>query len=279
MNAMHAAPFISLVISTYNRPDALQAAVEACFAQTDRNFEIIITDDGSTGATRACVDALMARAPVPMQHIWQDDKGFRLARARNLGILASRGPYLVFLDGDCVPQRDFIAQHRKLAQCGHIVTGSRILLDQALTERILAEGIDLSATGAGERLGFRLRGQMNKLLQTLVRLPDVGRVSQRFSWRRIKGCNMAMWRCDLDTVGGFDESFCGWGHEDSDLVVRMFNAGIMRKDGAFATEVFHLWHREAQRDHATSNKHLVLARAANKSFLADQGLHTPSEQS
>ncbi len=110
------------------------------------------------------------------------------------------------------------------------------------------------------------------MLQLLVRWPDAGRASRRFSWRRIKSCNLGVWRRDLDTVNGFDESFLGWGHEDSDLVVRLFNAGIMRKDGAFATEVFHLWHREAQRDQESSNRKLVLARAADKTVLATRGL-------
>jgi glycosyltransferase involved in cell wall biosynthesis len=274
---MQEATFISLVISTYNRPDALAAVIEGCFAQSDRNFEIIIADDGSTATTRQCVDALKARAPVPMQHVWQADEGFRLAMARNRGTLAARGNYLVFLDGDCIPQRDFIAQHRKLAQRGYMVTGSRVLLSEAFTARVLTERIDLPGASGAAKFGFRLRGHMNKVLQLLLRLPDIGRGTKRFSWRRIKGCNLAMWRSDLETINGFDESFKGWGHEDSDLVVRMFNAGINRKDGAFATEVFHLWHREAKRDQATSNRHLVLERAANKSYLASQGLSTTSQ--
>jgi glycosyltransferase involved in cell wall biosynthesis len=276
---MPATPFISLVISTYNRPDALAAVVEACFTQTDTDFEIIIADDGSSEATRACVQALAARSPVPLQHIWQPDDGFRLAMARNRGTIAASGQYMVFLDGDCIPQRDFIAQHRKLAQKGYLVTGSRILLGEAFTARILAEHIDLPAASASAKLGFRLQGHMNKVLQLFLRLPDIGRASHRFSWRRIKGCNLGMWRSDLEIINGFDEGFRGWGHEDSDLVVRMFNAGVHRKDGAFATEVLHLWHREAQRDQATSNRGLVLERAANKSYLASQGLHSPSSNS
>ena len=275
---MPVTPLISLVISTYNRPDALAAVIEACFLQTDSNFEIIIADDGSGPATRECVAALTARSPLRMQHVWQPDEGFRLSTARNRGTLAASGAYLVFLDGDCIPQRDFIAQHRKLAQQGYLVTGSRILLSEAFTARILAERIDLPGASSSAKLGYRLGGHMNKVLQVLLRLPDTHRTSQRFTWRRIKGCNLAMWRCDLDTVNGFDESFRGWGHEDADLVLRMFNAGVMRKEGAFATEVFHLWHREAQRDQAASNRHLVLERAANKSYLASQGLHTPARQ-
>ncbi len=275
---MQEATFISLVISTYNRPDALAAVIEGCFAQSDKNIEIIIADDGSTASTQQCVDAMKARSPVPFQHVWQDDDGFRLAMARNRGTLAARGNYMVFLDGDCIPQHDFIAQHRKLAQRGYLVTGSRVLLSEAFTARVLAEHIDVPGASGAAKFGYRMRGHMNKVLQLLLRLPDIGRGTKRFSWRRIKGCNLAMWRSDLEKINGFDESFKGWGHEDADLVVRMFNAGVMRKDGAFATEVFHLWHREAKRDQATSNRHLVLERAANKSYLASQGLSSTPRQ-
>ena len=275
---MHPLPSISLVISTYNRPDALAAVVEACFSQSDQDFDIIIADDGSTATTAQCIAALKARSPVPVQHVWQADDGFRLAMARNRGTLAARGDYLVFLDGDCIPQRDFIAQHRKLAQRGYMVTGSRVLLSEAFTARVLAEHIDLPGASGAAKFGYRLHGHMNKVLQLLFRLPDIGRAKHRFSWRRIKGCNLGMWRSDLEKINGFDEGFKGWGHEDSDLVVRMFNAGVNRKDGAFATEVFHLWHREAQRDQASSNRHLVLERAANKTYLASQGLHSSSRQ-
>ncbi|HEY0061076.1 MAG TPA: glycosyltransferase family 2 protein [Telluria sp.] len=271
---MQQSPFISVVITTYNRPDALAAVVQACFAQSDTNFEIIIADDGSTANTKACVDSLKARSPVPLQHVWQPDDGFRAAMARNRGTLAARGDYIVFLDGDCMPQRDFIAQHRKLAKPGYLVSGSRVLLSAALTERILTEHIDLPGASALRKLGWRLRGDFNKVLQVLLRWPDMGRESRHFTWRRIKSCNLGVWRADLDAVDGFDESFLGWGHEDSDLVVRLFNAGIMRKDGAFATEVFHLWHREAKRDQESSNRRVVLERAAAKTVLATQGLRS-----
>lgn len=273
---MQRAPFISVVITTYNRPDALTAVVEACFAQNDKNFEIIIADDGSTANTKSCVEGLQARSPVPLTHVWQEDLGFRAAMARNRGTLAARGDYIVFLDGDCVPQRDFIAQHRKLARPGFFVSGSRVLLSPALTARVLEEHIDLTAASVADKIGYRLRGHTNKVLQLLFRFPDIGRESRRFTFRRIKSCNMGVWRSDLDTVNGFDESFLGWGHEDTDLVVRLFNAGVMRKYGSFSTEVLHLWHKEAQRDQESSNKRLVLERAANKTILATQGLNTGS---
>lgn len=266
------APTISVIVTTYNRPDALETVLEACFDQDDKDFDIVIADDGSTAATRECIERLKARSPVPLQHVWQPDQGFRAAMARNRGTLAARGEYIVFLDGDCIAQRDFIARHRKLARRGYLVSGSRVLLGAQLTRRILADRIDLHRMGLGDKLRFRLAGDINKVLQLLVRWPDAGRARRRFSWRRIKSCNLGVWRADLDKVNGFDESFEGWGHEDSDLVVRLFNAGVMRKDGAFATEVFHLWHREAQRDQESSNKRLVLERAQNGTVRATKGL-------
>ncbi|MBB3118037.1 glycosyltransferase family 2 protein [Pseudoduganella violacea] len=269
---MQQASTISVIITTYNRPDALTAVVEACFAQDDRNFEIIIADDGSTNNTRERVAALKARAPVPLTHVWQPDEGFRAARVRNLGTLAARGDYIVFLDGDCIPPRHFVAQHRKLAEPGYLVSGSRVLLSQDYTARLLAEHLDLPRLGLWGRLRLRLAGHSNKFLQTAITWPDLGRRRKRFSWRRIKSCNLAVWRRDLDLVNGFDESFLGWGHEDSDLVVRLFNAGVLRKDGACATEVFHLWHKENQRDQESSNRAVVLQRAADRTTQATVGL-------
>jgi GT2 family glycosyltransferase len=152
------------------------------------------------------------------------------------------------------------------------VSGSRILMSERLTRRVLEEGIAIPETGLATRMGWRLHGDLNKTLQLGLRWPDLGRVRNSFSWRRIKSCNLGVWRSDLERVNGFDESFTGWGHEDSDLVVRLFHAGVKRKDGAFATEVFHLWHREAQRDQESSNRKVVLERAANKVTQAAVGL-------
>lgn len=272
IDTMHQTAKISVVITTYNRPDALAAVLEACFTQNDKNFEIIIADDGSTDNTRDCIEKLKQHSPVPLTHVWQADLGFRAAMVRNKGILAASGSYIVFLDGDCIPQRNFIEQHRLLALRGHLVSGSRVLLSPAYTSKVLLTPVNHQQLGPFAKLRLRLAGDINKVLQLFITWPDVGRTSKRFTWRRIKSCNLGVWRSDLDLVNGFDESFLGWGHEDSDLVVRLFNAGVMRKDGAFATEVFHLWHKENARDQESSNKQLVLERAANKTTQASCGL-------
>lgn len=267
------APSISVIVTTYNRPDALEAVVSSLFTQSDRDFEIIITDDGSGPATQECVARLRERSPVPLTHVWQEDIGFRLAMSRNGGIRVARGSYIVILDGDCMVQRDFVAQHRRLAQRGYMVTGSRILLQAGFTARVLADRLDLQALGFPALLRHRLAGHINKVAPLVLKLPDLGRRQRKFSYRRIKGCNLGIWRADLEAINGFDESFTGWGYEDSDAVLRLFNAGIMRKDGAYATEVFHLWHREATRDRASSNQQIVEQRRQAGTVRVEHGLH------
>lgn len=264
---------VTLIVTTYNRPDALELVLGACLAQTDRNFEIVIADDGSGLPTRELIERTALRSPIPIVHAWQPDEGFRAAASRNRAIAAARGDYLIFLDGDCVPQRNFIARHRALAQPRTIVTGSRILLRERLTAYVLEQQLALAEQSAGFWLRQRAAGQVNKVLPLLVQLPDFARRRvDGFVWRGIKTCNLGAWRSDVATVNGFDESFVGWGHEDADLVARLHNAGIGRKQGFMATEVLHLWHPEAARDREGPNHARVLARLADGTTRAEKGL-------
>ena len=268
---------ISVIVSTYNRPDALERVLAGCIAQYDPNYEIIVADDGSTEETRATIARIADTTPIRIEHVWHPDEGFRLSAIRNKGIARARGNYLIFLDGDCVPQHDFVLQHRLLAQAGSIVTGSRILLDETLTREVLDQQIALPDQTAAFWLKQRMAGKANKITPLLIKFPDSEwRRLKGFKWRGIKGCNMSAWRSDLEQVNGFDESFVGWGHEDADLVVRLANLGVHRKLGAYATEIFHLWHREQARDHENSNYGRVQARLTDGSVRAERGLSEAS---
>src|SRR4051812_18128854 len=108
------ANLISVILSTYNRADALEAVLRSLARQGDSEFEVIVADDGSGPETAALVEAWKARVGHRIEHVWHDDAGFRLAEIRNRGLLASRGAYVVFLDGDCIVRPDFIARHRRL---------------------------------------------------------------------------------------------------------------------------------------------------------------------
>jgi glycosyltransferase involved in cell wall biosynthesis len=244
---------ISVIVTTYNREDALDAVLSTLSRQSDRGFEVVIADDGSRPMTAAVVEHWRTRLGVQLSHVWQLNCGFRAAEIRNRAILACRGDYCIFLDGDCIVPPDFVATHRKLAEPGWFVTGNRVLLSAALTEAVLREHLQPETWGASAWIGQRLRGGVNRLA-ALLRLP-LGplRKLQARRWRGARSCNLAVWRSDLERVDGFDASFTGWGREDSDLLIRLLRCGLRRKDGRFATGVIHLWHAQLDRAQLAAN--------------------------
>ena len=262
---------VSVVITTYNRSDALLAVLAGLVRQTDRHFEVIVADDGSRAEhQRALQESPLARA-LKVVHVWHPDVGFTASKVRNRGVAAASGRYLIFLDGDCVPEVDFIARHKRLAAPGHFVNGSRVLLSPALTQRVMAGAEQISGRSALFWLGQRLRGHASKLTH-LLRLPgNFLRIRRNFYWKGIRSCNMGVWRSDYERIDGFDESFVGWGHEDADFVLRLHHAGVARKNGFCATEVFHLWHKEAARDQESQNARTVRERAQTDIVRAASG--------
>lgn len=267
---------ISVVITTYNRSDALLAVLAGLQQQTDRNFEVVVADDGSRDEHRQAVDDAALAGELRVIHVWHPDVGFTASKVRNRGVSAASYPYIVFLDGDCVPEIDFIARHKALAEPGCFVNGSRVMLSEDLSRRVIDGQTPVCGRSAGFWLGQRLRGHASKLTQ-LLRLPARWPRRKRpgFSWKGIRSCNMAVWRSDYERVDGFDESFVGWGHEDADLVLRLHHAGVVRKNGFCATEVFHLWHREASRNNESQNARTVRERAQTSIVRAALGYSRP----
>lgn len=263
---------ISVIVATYNRPDALRAVLAGFCEQTDRGFELLVADDGSRDDTRALVESIAPSAPIPLAHVWHEDTGFRLAAIRNRAAAQARGDYLVFVDGDCVPLTDFVAQHRSLAEPHWMVAGNRLLLSEGFTRRVLTEQVPIHRWTLSQWRAARRRGDINRVLP-LLRLP-LGPLRRLGGsrWPRVRGCNMAVWRRDLARVNGFDESFLGWGYEDSDFAVRLVNAGVGLKKGAFATGLLHLWHREHDRAREGVNWERLQQRIRSRETRADLGL-------
>ncbi|MGB8608311.1 glycosyltransferase, partial [Bradyrhizobium sp.] len=210
------AELISIIVTTYNREDALDAVLRSLARQDDGHFEIIIADDGSGEATAKLIDTWKTKFG-RLDHVWHPDFGFRAAEIRNRAILAARGVYCVFLDGDCIVRPDFVAIHRRLAEPGWFVTGNRVLLSADLTTKVLREKLMPGAWSLGRWFTERWRGGVNRL-SALLHLPlgPFRRVRQR-AWQGARSCNLAIWREDLDRVDGFDADYSGWGKEDSDI--------------------------------------------------------------
>jgi len=165
---------------------------------------------------------------------------------------------LVFLDGDCIVQPDFVARHRALAQKGYLVTGSRVLLNENLTTELLAWPQWSFERFSSNLISKRLSGGINKYWPLKVKLGNGSwRDYKKFVWRRIKGCNMACWKADAEAINGFDENMTGWGHEDADFIFRLQHHRIRRKSGSWSTEVLHLFHQIHDQSNATENARRV----------------------
>ncbi|MCH2133752.1 MAG: glycosyltransferase family 2 protein [Phycisphaerales bacterium] len=246
---------ISVIVTTYNRPDALDAVLRGLAAQEERGFEVLIADDGSTGETADLIREQAATFPAPIHHIWHADQGFRAAAITNRAISAATGEYVILMDGDCIPRPCFLSWHRRLAEEGWMVGGTRLLLSESFTKRILSERLPVHQWTRRQWIGPRTRGWTNRVLPILLPLPD-GRWRRRHpkSWKSLRTFSMAVHRSDLLTVNGLDESFTGWGSQDSDLIIRLMHAGVRIKSGRHSSPVLHLWHPEQPRDDAAGNR-------------------------
>lgn len=244
-------PRVSVVVTTYNWPQALEKALRALAAQDVLPAEVVVADDGSGPDTRVCLQRLAAAYPVPLRHVWQPDAGFRAAMARNRAIAATSGDYVILMDGDMVAHPKFVRDHLAAARPGSFVQGVRVLTDEVARDRLLRSG--RSRVGPFERgIGRR---------RHTVRLPWLARVwagaSAGHSTRAIKTCNQGWWRSDLLALNGFDERYQGWGREDKDLALRAINAGLRRRSLRFAGLATHLYHPERHDRVASANDPLL----------------------
>jgi len=264
---------ISLIITTYNRPKALIYVLRALTAQTVKNFEVIIADDGSTQETTEMIENFRSHAPFSIQHSWQADEGFRAARARNQAILKADGDYLIFLDGDCLPFPDFIARHNQLAESGYFVAGNRILLSQPFTTQLLEKSTqkDIWQWQTIDWISAYFHRHINRLLP-LLRLPDNFLRKYNQSWQGAKTCNLGVWHENILKINGFNESFQGWGHEDAELVVRLLKSDVKRKEGRFSVPVLHLWHPDNDRSQESANRQRLEKMLANTDTVTKSGL-------
>lgn len=268
---------LSIIVSTYNRTDALNAVLAGLAQQigTTRNeWEVIVADDGSGPATREVIERWQAHFPCALRHVWHEDTGFRLAAIRNRSAAQAAGDYLVFLDGDCIPFPDFAAQTLQLAEPGWFVAGNRVLLGEVFTANLLKQANPAAPVSwsAFRWLLAKLKNEANRTAPWL-RLPlNSVRKRRARHWQVLKGCNIGVWKRDFETINGFDESFSGWGHEDSDFAVRLIRAGIQLKDGRFAVPVLHLWHKENDRSKQSANWARFEATLNGNHIRARQGL-------
>ncbi len=245
---------ISLIISTYNWPQALNLCLNSVRLQTRMPDEVIIADDGSREETRDMIAEQAKTFPCPLHHAWIPDEGFRLSKSRNNAIRNyCSGDYVIFIDQDIILDRHFTADHERIAEEGYFVCGGRAKLEKAITDRL--------TTGENIHLGFFTQGVSRKL--NTVHAPWLhGLTRNMYSSRPLygRGANMAMWAKDLKAVNGFDEDIMGYGGEDVDLFNRLLNSGVKKKYAQFCAIEYHLWHKRGQLTEAKAVKNFAIER-------------------
>lgn len=264
---------VSLIVITYNWPEALDRVLASVAAQTRLPDEVIVADDGSGESTRVVVERWAQHFPCPVRHVWQDDLGFRAARCRNRGIAASRGDYILLIDGDMLLHPAFVADHLALAERGFFLQGGRIKATAAETARLLAGGRPVFAPWSPADFrafdGTRRHYAFHAL--ALAR-----RKARQRRGGRVMSCNMSFWRDDLLRVNGFDERMEGYGAEDRELAARLENAGLRRRQLKWAALAVHLEHASRAQpdvdDMSLPNNRLFRATVEQRIVRCERGI-------
>lgn len=240
----------SLIIATYNWKEALALVLATVRAQTVLPDEVLIADDGSRDDVREFLAREAATFPVPLRHLWQEDAGFRKARILNEAMAQAKGDYLIAIDGDVMIHREFVRSHLRFARRGWYIQGSRMMLGETATARTLAAGRRMAGA-----LSPGVRNRINGIHAPILSRFSRGEPGPIY---RTRGCNISYWRDDIVRVNGYNEDMEGWGREDTELVARLMNAGVRRRNLKFAAVAYHLHHRSRPTDADAANFALVL---------------------
>lgn len=262
-----------LIISTYNWPQALELTLLSVLKQVQMPGQIIIADDGSGPETMEVIQRYTSQFPRGLLHIWHEDRGFRLAAIRNKAIAACDRDYIIQIDGDIVLHPQFISDHLRFAEPGRLVQGSRVMVGKRLSKKLLRNReirIRLFSGGISRREnGLRIPALARYLLN---------RYKNKYPVYFARGANMAFWKQDIIAVNGYNEAFEGWGHEDSDLTLRLLNSGVKKAVLKFCAIAYHLYHTEnPSKDTEEQNKTILQKALHAKTTWTANGIDKYSE--
>ena len=248
-----------LIVSTYNWPEALELTLKSILRQTQMPGQIIIADDGSREDTRELIDRYSSKFAQGLQHVWHADRGFRLAAIRNKAIAACQKDYIIQIDGDVILHPQFVKDHLDLSSPGRLVQGSRVMLGKRISRKMLqGKKVKISILSPG--IKRRENGIRSLALARYFAL----RYTNRYPRYYARGANMAFWKSDLIQVNGYNEAFEGWGHEDSDLTLRLLTYGVQKAVLKFSAIVYHLYHPENPSKEKDVENQRILAETLQK---------------
>lgn len=272
--------FASVIFTTYNHPKWLEKTLWGFSVQSHRDFEIIVADDGSDDETRKVVESLQAQIDIPIQHLWQTDNGFQKCRILNKAIVASRGEYLIFTDGDCIPHPDFVKNHVELAAENTLLSGGYFKLPLEASRAITREDI---LAGNSTRPGWLLRHGVpfTPKIAKLYSHPWVGAILDRLTITRAtwNGHSSSTWKQHVIDANGFDERM-QYGGQDREFGERLMNMGIKARQVRYRCSCVHLDHGRgyARPESIANNRSIRQHTREHRVTRTDYGIDSPPQQ-
>lgn len=260
----------SLIISVYNDIETLILILEALKVQTEKQFEVIIADDGSNENFVKKLNEIKPFFPYKIIHLWHEDLGWRKEVILNKAIVASNSEYLIFIDGDCIPHHQFIEEHLSLAKKGKVVAGRRVMLTEKLTKSITKEMISSRKIHRFVTIRVLLSSFLGKIrhAEESIRITNkwLRKIFLKERFHDLLGCNFSIYKQDMLKINGFDERFSYPGiGEDTDVEARLNRIGIYCKVERHMLTVYHKWHKI---NHFGSEKNKVFIEDNNKNNIS-----------
>lgn len=262
---MHSLPTCSLVTPTYNWPEALELLLLSVLEQTVMPNEVIIADDGSHDDTRKLIERYQKTFPVPLLHIWHEDIKNRKTRIMNKAIAAAAYDYIVEIDGDIIMNKHFIEDHLTFAEKGKYLFGSRVNIKQDMLPDLFKNKITHFGFFSG---GIKKRGRTLRIPFLMKFAKDTAVRS-----RKLRGCNMSFWKKDFIAINGFNEGLVGWGIDDSEMIERMHNNGIVGKRLKYSGIAYHIYHKIQPKGHIALNQKIEDETVAKKLTFIEKGIN------
>ena len=255
---------VSLLISTYNWPQALELVLLSVKNQSVKPDEVLIADDGSKEETKKLIDTFKNKCTFPIHHVWHEDDGFRRSLILNKAIARSTADYIVQTDGDCILHKDFIKDHKANMEANTFLYGSRVNIQEEFLPVLFAT--------RKIRYGLLSKGikKRTRNLRILV-IAGMYRRKNELS-KKLRGCNLSYWRKDFIAINGYNEEIEGWGREDSEMIIRMLNNGVEGKRLRYGGIIYHIWHKTANQNRFELNDQLQKKAIENKSKWCEKGI-------